>query len=88
MPHKKPKPKVSKFELKHYGMFAGKTIVRVELVEIEQGFGFVPTFTFNDGTFAQVWKDMDSSGAGWVSLHVPNGEEILPDGLKTGDFET
>lgn len=84
-----PRPqsgKPTQYELKHYAAFAGKTIVRVELVEIEPGFDLVPTFTFNDGTFAQVWRDPEGNGAGYLSHCTPEGHEIIPDGLRTGDF--
>lgn len=80
--------KASQYELKHYAMFAGKTIVKVELAEFEEGFGLVPTFTFQDGSYAQIWADPEGNGPGWVSLHDADGHELVPNGLKTGDFNT
>ncbi len=86
MSHKN-KPAVSRFELAHYSQFCGKTIVRVELVEVDRGFDFLPTFTFADGTSAQAWRDPEMNGAGWLTLLDSEGNELLPTGLKTGDFE-
>lgn len=83
----KNKPAVSQYELKHLSQFCGKLIVRVELVELKPGFDFVPTLTFQDGTYAQLWNNPEFNGAGWISLHDQDGNELLPPGLKTGDFE-
>lgn len=78
----------TQYELKHYAMFAGKCIARVELLQVEGGFGYLPTFTFTDGTFAQVYCDPECNGPGWVGLYAPCGTEIVPNYLKTGDFNT
>jgi hypothetical protein len=68
-------------------MFIGKQIANVQLVESEPGFDMMPVFTFTDGTFAQVMSDPEGNGPGWVSLHMPDGQDIMPDNLKTGDFK-
>lgn len=81
------KSNASQYELKHYSQFVNKQIARVELAEFEPGFDLIPVFTFTDGTFAQAWCDPEGNGPGWLSLHDSEGHEIVPEGLKTGDFE-
>jgi hypothetical protein len=63
------------YELKHYRQFLGKRIAKVELVKTDVG--ILPTFTFQDGTFAQVLCDPEGNGPGWVGLYDIHGTEIV-----------
>ena len=49
------KRKPNAWQVAYNQQFVGKTIIKFEFVDV--GEFFIPTFTFSDGTFAQVWCD-------------------------------
>lgn len=77
----------TQYEKLHYGQLLGKTIVKVEMIELEPGFDFIPLLTFADGTYVMCWCDPEGNGAGWLGYYDEKGNEPVPPGLRTGDFE-
>lgn len=70
----------STLEHRHYQQFAGKKIVKVDLVYLPEYDMIVPSIHFDDNTFAQVWANaaQPEQGPGWLSLHNEDGEPINP----------
>ncbi len=67
------------FAQQHYAQFAGKRIVRVELHDCGAAADKLPTFIFEDGTFAHIWADLECNGPGWVGLYdLKTGTELAP----------
>lgn len=69
----KPHP----FEIEHLAQFKGKRIIKTEFVDT--GEFQIPTLTFDDGTFAQIWCDPEGNGPGHLGLYcLKTGAEISP----------